>query len=43
MAVPGGLAWLYSRYSRAAAWWLSPYLIWMPSTAALKTLLWVLN
>lgn len=37
------LAWLFSRYSKVAALWLLPYLIWMPLTAALKTWLWMLN
>ncbi|MFF5174242.1 tryptophan-rich sensory protein [Micromonospora sp. NPDC000089] len=37
------LAWLFSRYSRPAAAWLLPYLVWMPLTAALKIWLWTLN
>jgi tryptophan-rich sensory protein len=37
------LAWLFSRYSTTAAWWLAPYLVWMPITTALKVWLWTLN
>lgn len=37
------LAWLYSRYDRATAWWLAPLLLWMPITTLLKVWLWVLN
>lgn len=37
------LAWLFSRYSRPAALWMLPYLIWMPVTTALKFWLWALN
>ena len=29
-------AWIYSRYSKAAALWLSPWLLWMPFTFILK-------
>ena len=37
------LAWLFSRYSTRAAWWMLPYLVWMPVTAALKAWLWSYN
>lgn len=37
------VAWLFSRYARSAAWWMLPYLLWMPITAALKIWLWTLN
>jgi translocator protein len=30
------LAWVYSRYSKAAAWWLLPLMIWMPITFIIK-------
>jgi len=37
------LAWLYTRYEPKTLPWLSPYLIWMPLTTALKGWLWMLN
>ncbi len=37
------LAWLYSRYEKAAVWWLLPFLVWMPLTLTLKAWLWILN
>lgn len=37
------IAWLFSRYARSAAWWMLPYLVWMPITTALKVWLWTLN
>jgi translocator protein len=33
------VAWVYSRYRRAAVWWLLPWLVWMPITLGIK--LWV--
>ncbi|BDP43846.1 hypothetical protein DAETH_38150 (plasmid) [Deinococcus aetherius] len=37
------LAWLYTRYNRVTLWWLSPFLVWMPLTTALKMWFWLLN
>lgn len=37
------IAWLFSRYDRTAAWWMLPYLVWMPTTTILKALLWHYN
>lgn len=34
------VAWVYSRYEKAAVWWLIPWLVWMPFTTAVK--LWLL-
>jgi hypothetical protein len=33
------VAWVYSRYRKAAVWWLLPWLVWMPITLGIK--LWV--
>ncbi|GLV55437.1 hypothetical protein KDH_22810 [Dictyobacter sp. S3.2.2.5] len=30
------IIWLYSRYSKAARWWLLPLVIWFPITAIIK-------
>lgn len=30
------ILWLYSRYSKAAKWWLMPLLIWFPITTIIK-------
>lgn len=35
------VAWVYSRYWKAAVWWLLPWLVWMPITLGLK--LWVIR
>jgi tryptophan-rich sensory protein len=36
LALAYATAWLFARYSRAAARWLLPWLIWMPITTVLK-------
>jgi translocator protein len=37
------IAWLYTRYTRAAGLWMLPLLIWMPITLALKIWLYLVN
>lgn len=39
----GILTWLFARYDRIAAYWMLPYLVWMPITSLLKIWLWSYN
>jgi hypothetical protein len=40
MVLAYAVAWVYSRYAKNAVWWLLPWLLWMPTTLAIK--LWAL-